>query len=53
MRGDTQICQCDDYWGRRSLFFLDKRSLLVAEFFLPDLIGRMQPTPINGNGHVQ
>jgi chorismate--pyruvate lyase len=53
MRGDTQICQCDDYWGRRSLFFLDKRSLLVAEFFLPDLIGRIQPTSTNGNGHVQ
>lgn len=41
-RGDPEICQVDNVWGRRSLFFLQDRPLLVAEFFLPDLIRRTQ-----------
>ena len=28
---------CDQLWGRRSLFSMDKKSLLVSEFFLPAL----------------
>lgn len=51
-RGDTQICRYYQYWGRRSLFFLDSRPLLVAEFFLPALIGRMQSDLKNGSKHV-
>lgn len=51
-RGETQICRYQDYWGRRSLFFLDHRPLLVAEFFLPALISRMQQTLINGSSYV-
>jgi chorismate--pyruvate lyase len=44
-RGESEICQIDNVWGRRSLFFLEGRPLLVAEFFLPDLICRTpQPT---------
>ncbi|MBU2099403.1 MAG: chorismate lyase [Gammaproteobacteria bacterium] len=39
-RGDPEICQFNSVWGRRSLFFLENRPLLVAEFFLPDLIRR-------------
>jgi chorismate--pyruvate lyase len=29
---------CDCIWGRRSLFKIDGKSLLVSEFFLPSLI---------------
>ena len=29
--------QCDHIWGRRSMFTIDQKSLLVSEFFLPDL----------------
>lgn len=32
-------------WGRRSLFQLGRSRLLVAEFFLPDLVERSQPGP--------
>lgn len=39
-RGESEICQIKGIWGRRSLFFLENRPLLVAEFFLPDLIRR-------------
>lgn len=39
-RGESEICQVANVWGRRSLFFLEDRPLLVAEFFLPDLIRR-------------
>ena len=28
---------CDAIWGRRSVFYLDQRPLLVSEIFLPDL----------------
>lgn len=52
-RGDTEICQYDGCWGRRSLFFLDSKSLLVAEFFLPELIARTQLTFKNGSSHDQ
>jgi chorismate--pyruvate lyase len=52
MRGETQICRYQNHWGRRSLFFLDNRPLLVAEFFLPALISRMHHTQINGSGYV-
>lgn len=41
-RGDSEICRIGAVWGRRSLFFLQERPLLVAEFFLPDLIRRTQ-----------
>jgi chorismate lyase len=30
-------------WGRRSVFYLNKRPLLVSEFFLPDLLNKHQP----------
>lgn len=39
-RGALEICRIKNIWGRRSLFFLESRPLLVAEFFLPDLIRR-------------
>ena len=29
---------CDRIWGRRSLFVIDGKSLLVSEFFLPELM---------------
>ena len=29
---------CDCIWGRRSLFKIDSKSLLVSEFFLPSLV---------------
>lgn len=41
-RGEPEICRYHDIWGRRSLFFLEDRPLLVAEFFLPDLMRRCQ-----------
>lgn len=31
---------CDHIWGRRSLFTIDDKSLLVSEFFLPALFGK-------------
>ena len=34
----AQDCPC--IWGRRSLFTLDRKSLLVSEFFLPELFQR-------------
>lgn len=52
-RGDTQICRYKDCWGRRSLFFLDNKSLLVAEFFLPELIHRVQSTLNKGSEYVR
>ena len=30
--------QCDHIWGRRSLFIIDQKPLLVSEFFLPELL---------------
>lgn len=41
-RSSPEICLIDDTWGRRTLFYLEDRPLLVAEFFLPDLIRRTQ-----------
>ncbi|MEX1197320.1 MAG: chorismate lyase [Pseudohongiellaceae bacterium] len=32
-------------WGRRSIFFRENRPLLVAEFFLPELINRLEHDP--------
>lgn len=29
--------ECAEIWGRRSVFYLDKRPLLVSEIFLPDI----------------
>lgn len=52
-RGETEICRYNDCWGRRSLFFLDNKSLLVAEFFLPELIGRTQSVLEYGSEHDQ
>jgi len=39
---------CDQLWGRRSLFSMDKKSLLVSEFFLPALFQseRLDPKQI-------
>ncbi len=31
---------CDQIWGRRSLFTIDGKSLLVSEFFLPALFDK-------------
>ncbi|MFT4608926.1 MAG: chorismate--pyruvate lyase [Chitinophagales bacterium] len=33
---------CDQLWGRRSLFSMGKKSLLVSEFFLPALFSEEQ-----------
>lgn len=41
-RGVSEVCRLNGVWGRRSLFYLENRPLLVAEFFLPDLIHRTQ-----------
>jgi chorismate lyase len=41
-RAEPQICKINGVWGRRSLFFLEDRPLLVAEFFLPELLRRHQ-----------
>jgi chorismate lyase len=41
-RAEAQICHINNVWGRRSLFFVEDRPLLVAEFFLPDLLRRYQ-----------
>ena len=37
-RGVMELAPVRDCWGRRSVFTLHGRSLLVAEFFLPALI---------------
>ncbi len=37
-RLQLEITQCEDLWGRRSLFFLRHQPILVAEFFLPALL---------------
>jgi len=37
-RLQLEITQCDDIWGRRSLFYLRHQPILVAEFFLPELL---------------
>lgn len=29
--------ECDQIWGRRSLFKIDQKPLLVSEYFLPDI----------------
>lgn len=42
MRCEPEIVKTEDHWGRRSLFQLEGRPLLVAEFFLPALIEHMK-----------
>lgn len=37
-RFQLELTQHDEIWGRRSLFYLHARPLLVAEFFLPALL---------------
>ncbi len=37
-RRQLELTQADDVWGRRSLFYLYGKPLLVAEFFLPALL---------------
>ncbi|MDP1930108.1 MAG: chorismate lyase [Gammaproteobacteria bacterium] len=37
-RRQLELTQADDIWGRRSLFYLYGKPLLVAEFFLPALL---------------
>jgi chorismate--pyruvate lyase len=34
--------QCHQIWGRRSLFTIDHKPLLVSEFFLPELFEKYQ-----------
>jgi len=41
-RTEPEICQVNGVWGRRSMFFVEDRPLLVAEFFLPELLSRYQ-----------
>jgi chorismate--pyruvate lyase len=41
-RGEPELVRLSDHWGRRSVFHLQGKSLLVAEFFLPELIARIQ-----------
>ena len=45
-RGPVQICKTPLGWGRRSLFFLYNKPLMVAEYFLPDLVDRVN-LPLN------
>ena len=33
---DSRV-KCDQIWGRRSLFKIDQKPLLVSEYFLPDI----------------
>lgn len=42
IRYEPQIVKVNDHWGRRSLFQLEDRPLLVAEFFLPALMSQLQ-----------
>ncbi len=37
-RLQLEIAQSDELWGRRSLFYLRHKPILVAEFFLPALL---------------
>jgi chorismate lyase len=46
LRCEPQIVNIGDHWGRRSLFQLEGRPLLVAEFFLPALMNRLQQSGI-------
>ena len=32
--------KCDQIWGRRSMFVIDQKPLLVSEFFLPELFSK-------------
>lgn len=41
-RGQLELAPTGEGWGRRSLFYVEGKPLLVAEFFLPALIGREQ-----------
>ncbi len=38
LRCQLEVACIGDVWGRRSLFYLYGKPLLVAEFFLPDLV---------------
>lgn len=42
---ETALSGEQGIWGRRSLFFREHRPLLVAEFFLPALIDRLEHDP--------
>jgi len=37
-----QVAPLGDYWGRRSMFYLHDKPVLVAEFYLPALMQRVQ-----------
>lgn len=41
-RDEPELVCIDDHWGRRSVFRLEGKSLLVAEFFLPELIRHIE-----------
>lgn len=41
-RDEPELVRLSDHWGRRSVFHLQGKSLLVAEFFLPELIAQIQ-----------
>lgn len=41
-RDDPELVRMTDHWGRRSVFHLQGKSLLVAEFFLPELITQIR-----------
>lgn len=41
-RDEPELVRMPDHWGRRSVFHLQGKSLLVAEFFLPELITQIQ-----------
>ncbi|MEX0739604.1 MAG: chorismate lyase [Pseudohongiella sp.] len=41
-RDEPELVRMDECWGRRSVFHLEGKSLLVAEFFLPELIRQIQ-----------
>jgi chorismate lyase len=36
-RSEPELLRIDNCWGRRSIFTLHKRPLIVAEFFLPEM----------------
>ena len=41
-RDEPELVRLGDHWGRRSVFHLKGKSLLVAEFFLPEVIKQIQ-----------
>jgi chorismate--pyruvate lyase len=41
LRAEMDFAPLDGAWGRRSLFFLHRKPIMVAEFFLPALLAEL------------